>query len=322
MVSMAMRLMAFAPMVSALKFSLQPKKATRTGWTDWAYSDLGQDKYEEKSLSDWERNYLQDEWQGMPNPLMEESLTSPEVVPNDSNLGVATPGINAEVTEYNGLVEAHGQDLAISDDNDLFTFSSDRTSAWAKPASDADDTAAVTSANDDEAALLKNVEIMRSPPSFEKEDAAASRSPPHRNGSFRAIGLPKVAPNALIKRLHVLAMNLSNSGVDSFDAQRVAHVAGTADGVTNSSLLAAYWDHQRCGPGIDDQNAHWCGSGMKVPPACQRQVEVHPKVCASGVADLQYVLGNGTFDEGIVLDKCRYAFYAQYACGAVSISNK
>jgi len=87
---------------------------------------------------------------------------------------------------------------------------------------------------------------------------------------------------------------------------------GIADNEVASTWLLAYWDGKHCGPGADDQNIDWCG-GHTSSPTCKDEVEVPSEICKSQRADLASVSGSG-WNEPIVIDNCRYAFYAQYQC--------
>jgi hypothetical protein len=297
---------------------------------------------------------MKDQWQGKPNKLLATTLNSSETVPNDSNLGIITPGLNAKAEKYNQLMAAYNTDFVQSDDNDLFNFSSHRTSEWAINASAAEQTRtlkAMSVVTEEAVQDLQPDQISMIPPSDKMalerlltggighpwhipSDGKTSfvHEPPSPKVGVNSVATPEVSlRGALLKAGGSFVAGRSNASAvhaaigtralnnDTSLADRVGDVAvvGLADGDANSTLLAAYWDHQSCGPGIDDQNAHWCGGGSSVPPACKPMVAVQPKVCASGAANLQYVLGGGTFDEGVVLAKCRYAFFAQYACGSV-----
>merc|ERR1719456_2190340 len=101
---------------AALKFGVAPPAArgatdssVNTGWTDWAYSNEGKGYFEKTEPAQWEKNYMQDEWIGSPNKLMATTLNTPATVPNDSNLGVITPGISAKTEKYNTLLAAYNK---------------------------------------------------------------------------------------------------------------------------------------------------------------------------------------------------------------------
>jgi hypothetical protein len=149
MVSTATLLLAIAQVGAALKVGVSlhsgPAASGKMGsvastqWVDSAYSELGKDHDEKTKPSAWEKDFMESEWDGNPNKLLAATLNSPETVPNDSNLGIITPGLNAKAEKYNQLMAAYDKDFVTTDDNDLFKFSSHRTSDWAIKASAAEE---------------------------------------------------------------------------------------------------------------------------------------------------------------------------------------